>query len=36
MHVAQYLLELPSKELLKQMLHMAIQFAQQSIKKINA
>jgi predicted nuclease of restriction endonuclease-like (RecB) superfamily len=34
--VAQYLLELPSKELLKQKLHMAIELAQQRIKKINA
>ncbi|WP_343689870.1 PDDEXK nuclease domain-containing protein [Chitinophaga sp.] len=35
-HVAQYLLELPSKELLKQKLHMAIQLAQQRIRKKNA
>lgn len=32
-HVAQYLLEFPSKELLKQKLHLAIQLAQQRIKK---
>lgn len=34
-HVAQYLLELPPKELLKQKLHMAIQLAQQGIREIN-